>query len=127
MNGAADPLNVCQFMAPNEVITIRLPAGSEFITRTGPGGDIVFAETAAPGFYTATAGAIELSEFAVNVDSRESETGEISQPDLAEWLSPMNVKVVRNGDGVEENILMKRGGRDVSSWLLLAACLLLLA
>jgi len=87
----------------------------------------MFDQTEEPGFYVVSAGGRVVSEFTVNVDTRESNMREIDEKALAVLLARDSAAVVRKGEGLEESILLSRGGREVSSWLLLAVFGVLLA
>jgi len=63
--------------------------------------------------------------FSVNPDGRESILEEISEDNLRTFLKGLAPEIVRSGEGLEENILIERGGRDIWWELLLLAFVLL--
>lgn len=108
-------------------VTVRHPGGAESVVAPLPDGRLVFEDTGEPGFYEAGDGLSVRERFAVNVDTRESLMRGIDEVELANRLAPADVRLVRGGAGLEEAILTKRGGRDITSWLLIAAFVALLA
>lgn len=123
-----DPANIkLTNVNPGTPLTIGLPGGAQVIGRVGPGGEFSFDETGEPGFYNVTAWNLQQEGFAVNVDTRESDFTEIGQEELARRLSPMPIRVVRKGAGLVDSILTRRGRREVTAWLVLAAFFILLA
>jgi hypothetical protein len=112
--------------AQGEALSVHLPGGSEFMARPGSDGEVRFDETGEPGFYSVTSGLRVLDEFTVNVDTGESNISEMDTMTLKENLSPMSIGVVRKGVGVEDMILTRRGGREITTWLLLAVFIVLM-
>jgi hypothetical protein len=112
---------------PGESVTVKHPGGAESLVAVGPDEEITIEDTLAPGFYSVASGRSVLAEFAVNVDTRESLMGEMDEAELEQHLSPADVRAVRSGAGLEESILTRRGGKDITSWLLIAAFVALLA
>lgn len=108
-------------------VTVKSPCGDELIVGVGRDGALLFEDAREPGFYTVNDGLSTLAEFAVNVDTGESLMGESDEEELKECLSPAAVRLVRGGLGLEEAILTKRGGKDITAWFLIAALAALLA
>jgi hypothetical protein len=108
-------------------IAVTAPGGGEFLMRPDAAGYFRFRRTDEPGFYAAFEGGKAWMEYAVNVDIRESDMTEIDKEELDLMLAPRPVAVVRRGEQLEENILTRRGGREISTWLLLAVLMMLLA
>lgn len=108
-------------------VAFMLPGGGEFLVKPDPDGKLHFDQTEEPGFYAASAAGRVITEFTVNVDTAESDMLEISEKSLSGLLAPSPVSVVRRGEGFEDRILMRRGGRELSSWLFLLVFAVLLA
>jgi len=113
--------------ASGETVVCTYPDGGETLLERGPAGEVRFTDTKEPGFYTVSDGVRVLLEFPVNVDTRESVVNGIEVSELEELLQSQNVHVVEKGKDLEQVILSKRGGREISSWLLLTILILFLA
>lgn len=109
-----------------EALRVRLPGGGEIAARTKYHGVLEVDDTAAPGFYAVARGGEVVDQFAVNVDTEESDLTEIEISELEERYAPRDVTVVRTDGDLEKSIFTSRGGKDLSFFLLASVFVLVL-
>ena len=109
---------------------IQDPAGRDVaseLATVGGGTRVVSAPLDAPGLYRVLEGARLRSTFAVNPDPRESDLAPAGEREIVSAFPPGSAQWIRPGEDLARRVREARYGRELWSWFVIAALLLLAA